>query len=275
MTGGTAEAERGQRPPGRGRRRARRRARRSAPGARCSTTPALLRTYRPARRGAPAAAAGQPRRASQLARPAAAERAERARRPARRRRADRPPQPDPGGGPARGRAATSPACSSGIAAPSRGWRRGRSSSRRSASGWTAPTCALLRDAGVAAVDVAGAGGTNWALIEGRRDPRAGARRGGVRRLGRADRRRAARRAGRRAAACRSSPRAACATASTSRSASRSAPPPPAWPRRSCAPRRPTARARRSARCVEPAARSPTWAAGAPAAAALGRGSTCG
>jgi isopentenyl-diphosphate delta-isomerase len=33
--------------------------------------------------------------------------------------------------------------------------------------------AALRDAGVAAVDVAGAGGTNWALIEGRRDPRAG------------------------------------------------------------------------------------------------------
>ncbi len=33
--------------------------------------------------------------------------------------------------------------------------------------------ALLAQAGVAAVDVAGAGGTNWALIEGRRDPRAG------------------------------------------------------------------------------------------------------
>lgn len=32
---------------------------------------------------------------------------------------------------------------------------------------------LLREAGVAGIDVAGSGGTNWALVEGRRDPRAG------------------------------------------------------------------------------------------------------
>ena len=36
-------------------------------------------------------------------------------------------------------------------------------------GMDAADVALLRDAGVAAVDVAGAGGTNWALVEGRRE----------------------------------------------------------------------------------------------------------
>jgi isopentenyl-diphosphate delta-isomerase len=40
-------------------------------------------------------------------------------------------------------------------------------------GLDAADVALLRDAGVAAVDVAGAGGTNWALVEGTRDRRAG------------------------------------------------------------------------------------------------------
>jgi isopentenyl-diphosphate delta-isomerase len=35
-------------------------------------------------------------------------------------------------------------------------------------GLDAADVALLRDAGVAAIDVAGAGGTNWALVEGRR-----------------------------------------------------------------------------------------------------------
>ncbi len=41
-------------------------------------------------------------------------------------------------------------------------------------GMDAADVVLLQDAGVAAVDVAGAGGTNWATIEGRRDPRAAA-----------------------------------------------------------------------------------------------------
>ncbi len=36
-------------------------------------------------------------------------------------------------------------------------------------GMDAADVALLRDAGVAAIDVAGSGGTNWALVEGRRD----------------------------------------------------------------------------------------------------------
>jgi isopentenyl-diphosphate delta-isomerase len=40
-------------------------------------------------------------------------------------------------------------------------------------GMDAADVIALRDAGVAAVDVAGAGGTNWALVEGRRDERAG------------------------------------------------------------------------------------------------------
>jgi len=41
-------------------------------------------------------------------------------------------------------------------------------------GLDAADVAELVEAGVAAVDVAGAGGTNWALVEGRRDPAAGA-----------------------------------------------------------------------------------------------------
>ncbi len=68
---------------------------------------------------------------------------------------DDPPQPDPGGGPARGRAGLRGRRSRGSPRSRRASRRGRSSSRRSASAWTARTSRLLAEAGVAAVDVAG------------------------------------------------------------------------------------------------------------------------
>ena len=86
-----------------------------ARAARCSTIPALLRTYRPDGGERPPlllanlGAAPGPRRAR-----AGAGRA--ARRAARRRRALHPPQPAPGGGPARGRARLRRASLDGIAA---------------------------------------------------------------------------------------------------------------------------------------------------------------
>ena len=80
----------------------------------------------------------------------------------------RPPQPDPGGGPARGRARFAGVLER-IAAAGRGSRRAPVVVKEVGFGMDGADVALLRDAGVAAVDVAGAGGTNWALVEGRRD----------------------------------------------------------------------------------------------------------
>src|SRR3954468_24178689 len=77
---------------------------------------------------------------------------------------------------------TSPGCSRGSPPSRRGSLPSRLSARKAALapepkevgfGLDPEDVRLLAGAGVAAVDVAGAGGTNWALIEGRRDPRAG------------------------------------------------------------------------------------------------------
>ena len=151
---------------------------------------------------------------------------------------------------------TSPACS-------RGSRRWPSASRprpvvakEVGFGLDPEDVRLLAGAGVAAVDVAGAGGTNWALIEGRRDTRAGAVAAAFAELGHRDRRRAARRAWPPPRACPSSPRAACGTASTSPSAWPWARPPRGSPARSCSPPRPTGPARRSARCSTSCASRP-------------------
>ena len=108
--------------------------------------------------------------------------------------------------------------------------------------------ALLADAGMAAVDVAGAGGTNWALVEGRRDPAAGAVAAAFGDWGVGTRRRPARPRWSPRPGCRSSPAAACATASRRPSAWPSARPRPASPGRCCRPRRTTAPARRWRRC---------------------------
>ena len=142
----------------------------SARAARCSTTPRCCATYRAAARGRRCCWPTSARRSSRPDGPA------RAARLVELLGADglsHPPQPAPGGGAARGRARLRRRARAGSPPSSRGSRRCRSSSRRSASGMDGADVALLRDAGVAAVDVAGAGGTNWALIEGRRDPRRG------------------------------------------------------------------------------------------------------
>lgn len=102
--------------------------------------------------------------------------------------------------------------------------------------------ALLRDAGVAAVDVAGAGGTNWALVEGRRDPRAGAVAEAFADWAWPPSTRSPWRWPPRPA-CRCWPRAACATAWRPRSAWRWGRSPSGWPGPSCRPPRRTGRAR--------------------------------
>ena len=124
------------------------------------------------------------------------------------------------------------ACSTGSPQGRRGWRRLPVVVKEVGFGMDPGDVRALARVGVAAVDVAGAGGTNWALIEGRRDARAGGG-GGVRGLGRAHRAMRGRRVPPRPG-CRSIASAGCATASRRPSAWRSA-------------RRPAARAAAPAR----------------------------
>ena len=186
--------------------------------------PALLPTYRPA---------GGPRPplllanlgAAQVRGPGRARARRAARRAARRRRAVRSTST-----PCRRRSSprasrTSPACWTGSRRSSPGSRRGPVVVKEVGFGLDPEDVRAARRApGVAAVDVAGAGGTNWALIEGRRDPRAGAVAAAFADWGVPTARRAGRRAGGGARAAGDRLRRRCATASTSRSASRSARP---------------------------------------------------